>query len=42
MLRTLSKTEAEDFIIDLLKKKGKLSTRQVESEALAKDLQCPD
>ncbi|MFC1631936.1 hypothetical protein ACFL1I_02775 [Candidatus Omnitrophota bacterium] len=42
MLRILSKKEAEDFIIDLLKSKGRLSTRQVELEALAKDLQCPD
>ncbi|MFC1621340.1 hypothetical protein ACFL2G_03440 [Candidatus Omnitrophota bacterium] len=42
MLRILSKIEAEYFIIDLLKKHDKLSTRQVELEALSKDLQCPD
>ncbi len=42
MLRILSKIEAEHFIIELLKRQGKLSTRQVELEALAKDLQCPD
>jgi hypothetical protein len=42
MLRILSKAEAEVFIIDLLNAKGRLSTRQVELEALAKDLQCPD
>ncbi|MBU1853130.1 MAG: hypothetical protein KJ957_03690 [Candidatus Omnitrophica bacterium] len=42
MLRILSKIEAEDFIIDLLKRCGKLFTRQVELEALDKDLQCPD
>ncbi|MFC1624210.1 hypothetical protein ACFL28_02690 [Candidatus Omnitrophota bacterium] len=42
MLRILSKIEAEDFIIDLLKRSDKLSTRQVELEALANDLQCPD
>ncbi len=42
MVRILSKIEAEKFIIDLLKRKGRLSTRQVELEALAKDLQCPD
>jgi len=42
MLRILSKIEAEDFIIKLLKRHGKLSTRQVELEALAMDLKCPD
>ena len=42
MLRILSKREAEDFIIDLLNRRGRLSTRQIEKEALAKDLQCPD
>jgi len=42
MLRILTKNEAEEFIINLLREEGKLSTRKVEKEALGKGLRCPD
>ncbi len=41
-LRTLTKQEAEKFIVSLLKREGRLSTKQVQKKALAKNVQCSD
>lgn len=38
----MTKLEAEKFIIALLRGKGKLTTRRIEDDALAKNLRCPD
>ncbi|MBU1124829.1 MAG: hypothetical protein KKC84_02280 [Candidatus Omnitrophica bacterium] len=41
-MRLLTKPEAEDFIIKLLREEGRLTTRQVEQRALSKKYRCPD
>ncbi|MDD5502125.1 MAG: hypothetical protein PHH26_01535 [Candidatus Thermoplasmatota archaeon] len=42
MPKVMGETEAENFVISLLKERGKMTTREIEMEARKKDSECPD
>ncbi|MCK5559878.1 MAG: hypothetical protein KAJ51_04770 [Thermoplasmata archaeon] len=42
MVRTLGVQEAEDYIIDLLKTKGKMKTSEIYQISREKGVRCPD
>ncbi len=42
MVRTLSESEAERYVIDLLKKHGEMTTKEIETNARGEGKRCPD
>lgn len=42
MVRVLSETEAERFVINLLRERGPMTTKDIESNAREKGKRCPD
>ena len=42
MVRTLSPPEAEEFVKDLLRSKGHMTTKEIETAARGEGKRCPD
>jgi hypothetical protein len=42
MPKIMGETEAENFVVSLLKERGRMTTREIEAEARKNDSECPD
>jgi len=42
MVRVLTESEAERFVLDLLRKHGEMTTKEIESNAREEGKRCPD
>jgi len=42
MSREMTQNEAEEFVLELLRKKGVMTTTEIEAVAMDRSVQCPD
>ena len=42
MSREMTQNEAEEFVLELLKKQGPMTTAEIEAAAMDQSLECPD